>query len=372
MSIPKRLQEIDRALIQLLSERIAYLATSEPPSMQEQLSSYQSLLLQAGLPESVWSSLITNCMAALAHAPSLHPQTHARNVTVVGGSGAMGRFFVERLAASGHHVRILEAGDWGRADVLLGNADLVLLCVPLHATISIIKKVCQYIAPTATLADIASTKTAIVQAMLEHHAGPVVGLHPMFGPGVKSFLAQKVVVCPGRKSHAFQWLLNLIEGEGGDLVHCTPEEHDRMMVVVQAIRHFSSFSLGVFLAEEGISIERSLDFASPLYRTEINMVSRLFSQDGSLYMDIMLASEERGEAIGRLAKTCDRLSQLLAQGDREALINEFQTAREAFREDAPRSLKESNHMINNLSTFLRANEVETGKLSMALDLSHAA
>jgi prephenate dehydrogenase/chorismate mutase/prephenate dehydrogenase len=192
--------------------------------------------------------------------------------------------------------------------------------------------------------------------MMDSHPGPVVGLHPMFGPGGKSFLGQKVVVCPGRKPAAYQWLLHLIEADGGNLIHSTPEEHDRMMVAVQAIRFFSNFTLGTFLAEEGIDIERSLTFASPLYRLEINTVSRLLVQDAALYIDILLASEERCEAIERLVNVYDRLAKLLAQGDRAALIAEFEAAREAFSSQATRALEESNHVINHLSTFLAANE----------------
>lgn len=259
------------------------------------------------------------------------PLDQGRTITVVGGRGAMGRFFVERLSAAGHSVQILEQDDWLQAETLLGKADLVLLCVPLQATSAVIQKVAPYLAPTTILADIASVKVPFVQTMLEHHPGPVVGLHPMFGPGTLSFLSQTVVVCPGRHSETLQWLFDLIEAEGGKLITCTPEEHDRMMIVVQAIRHFSTFSLGVFLAEEGVDIERSLDFATPLYRSAINSVSRLFAQDDFLSLELMLASQDRGEAIQRLVNTCDRLSKLLHEGNREALRTEFETARQSFQ-----------------------------------------
>ena len=230
--------------------------------------------------------------------------------------------------------------------------------VPLKATAAVIRRVAPYLAPTAILADIASTKVSIVQTMMESHVGPVVGLHPMFGPGPDSFLGQKVVICPGRDPEVSQWLLVFIEADGGKLITCTPDEHDRMMVVVQAIRFFANFTLGAFLAEEGIDITRSLEFASPLYRIEINTVSRLLAQSAALYIDILLASEERCEAIGRLVKTSDRLAKLLANGDRAALINEFEMAYKAFEQEAPRAPEESNHVINHLSTFLAASAIK--------------
>ncbi|MBW4541847.1 MAG: bifunctional chorismate mutase/prephenate dehydrogenase [Myxacorys chilensis ATA2-1-KO14] len=369
MAIPEQLQQIDQSLITLLRERISTLAALGVPSMQEQLSNYKSLLMQMGVSECAWSSIIISSMAALASTPSLPYEVEPRNITVIGGRGVMGRFFTDRLVAAGHCVRILEYDGWEQADSLLGNADLVLICVPFKGTLAVIQKVAQHVAPTTILADIASTKVPTVETMLDSHPGPVVGLHPMFGPGVKSFLSQKVVVCPGREPNAFQWFLDLMEAEGGKLITCTAEEHDRMMVAVQAIRHFATFSLGVFLAEEGISIGQSLDFASPIYRTEINLINRLFAQDASLYIDIMLASPDRCEAITRLTKTSDRLANLLAQENRAALMAEFEVARETYRDDANRALQESNHIINTVSNFLAANDVETMHSSSALAFS---
>ncbi|MBW4579357.1 MAG: bifunctional chorismate mutase/prephenate dehydrogenase [Tildeniella nuda ZEHNDER 1965/U140] len=358
MNTPEKLQQLDQTLIKLLGDRLSLLATLETTPRQKQLVSYQPQLAQAGVPDHIWSSIVTSCMAALAKASSLHPVIEPRRITVVGGCGLMGRFFVDRLSAAGHHVSVLEYDGWDDADGLLGNADLVLLCVPLKATVAVIRKVAPYLAPTTTLADIASTKVTVVQTMMECHTGPVLGLHPMFGPGASSFLGQKVVICPGRNPSASQWLLDLMEADGGKLISSTPEEHDRMMVAVQAIRFFANLTLGAFLAEEGIDIERSLEFASPLYRIEINTVSRLLAQSAALYIDILLASDERCEAIQRLVETSDRLAKLLAQGDRAALIAEFETAHRAFGQEAPRALEESNHVINQLSTLLAANECE--------------
>jgi prephenate dehydrogenase len=358
MAIVDALAQIDQHLIQLLGKRLSLLNAAGTPPMQEQLAGPRSHLAQAQVPESIWSAVVIGCMAALANdTPAASNATEPRRITVVGGEGAMGRFFTKQLSLAGHHTTVLEANDWDNAEVLLGHADLVLLCVPLKRTVDIIRKVSPYLSPSTVLADIASTKTTSLQAMMDCHAGPVVGLHPMFGPGVESFLKQKVVVCPGRHATAAQWFLDWIETEGGQLISCTPEEHDRLMVVVQAIRHFSTFSLGVFLAEEGVAIDRSLEFASPLYRNEINAVSRLFAQDGELYIDIMLASEERCAAIQRLVKTSDRLATRLAQRERTSLMAEFETAREAFQGEAKRALKESNYLINSLSTFLAASQL---------------
>ena len=366
-----KLEKIDHNLIGLLRERISVLAESEIPSVEEQLDNSRSLLEQAGIPEAVWKNLIAGCVAALKTASMSPSHVKPHSVTVIGGGGMMGRFFTSRLRAAGHKVNILESNDWGNAEKLLFEAELVLVCVPLGSTVAVIEKAARYLGPTTALVDIASIKTPIVQAMLEHHVGPVMGLHPMFGSGIKTFLAQKVVVCPGRGNEVFQWFLDFIKQDGGQLITCTPEEHDRMMIAIQAIRHFSTFSLGVFLAEEKLDISRSLEFASPIYRLESNIVSRLFAQDESLYIDIILASEERTQAIARLVETYSRLAKLVAHKDRSALMQEFASARKAFQQDCDRALEESNHIINTLSTLLAAREVKANPLPAKLILTEA-
>lgn len=359
--MPQTIRQIDQDLIQLLGKRIAALAESTPADLDlEELPNLNLLLKQAGVPEFVWQNIIISCTAALATKSSSLTNVRPRRVTVIGGDGMMGRFFTQRLSAAGHYVSILEHNGWQQAGQLLAGADLVLVCVPIECTLEVIRRAANYLAPTTALADITSIKTPVVKAMLAHHRGPVIGLHPMFGPGVKSFLSQTVVVCPGRKDEQFQWFLDLIASEGGKLIVSAPEEHDQMMVVIQAIRHFATLSLGVFLSEEKIDLHRSLDFSSPIYRQEIGIVSRLFAQSAPLVVDIMLATPERREAIARLGNTYSRLAQFAIQGDRESLILEFKAAHSFFAGEIASHLKESTHIINALTTLLAASEVERG------------
>ncbi|MBD2252632.1 bifunctional chorismate mutase/prephenate dehydrogenase [Nostoc parmelioides] len=257
-------------------------------------------------------------------------QIKFRRITIIGGRGRMGKLFAEQLAAIGHQVNALGQQDWDDAEQLLSQAELVIISVPIEYTVDVIKRAAKYLTPSTALCDITSIKIQPTQAMLTHHNGAVMGLHPMFGPSVSSFSEQKVVVCPGRNDDEFQWLLDLIENQGGELITSTPEEHDEMMVFIQATQHFYRFSLGVFFAQANVDIERSLLMSSPSYRQEIEIIKRLFRQNPSLCVDIMLATEERCQAINDLADTYGRLAKLVVNKDREALIKEFEKNKVIF------------------------------------------
>lgn len=277
-----------------------------------------------------------------------------RRVTIVGGRGLMGSFFASKLSEAGHQVTILGHSDWDKAKELLTGKDLVLICVPIEYTTEVIQKTIKYLSPDTALADITSIKTPVLKTMLEYHPTAVMGLHPMFGK-VQSFLSQKVVICPGRRDEEFQWLLELIKADGGELIYSTAEEHDRMMVAVQAVRQFTTLSLGVFLAEQELDTSRSLDFASPPYRLQLGMISRLLTQSAPMVIDIMLATPESRQAIEQLADTYCRLAQLVREGRREELIAEFGAIQAYLAPQLDPCLSESSHVISALSNFLAAN-----------------
>ncbi|MDY7023665.1 MAG: prephenate dehydrogenase/arogenate dehydrogenase family protein, partial [Cyanobacteriota bacterium] len=214
---PSKLEDIDRQLVKLLGERIAAMADFE--NAENRSGAIATELADAGVPEFLWRNLLINATAAANMTQSsssklpedTDPETVSKQVTLIGGNGKMGQLFAKQLSLAGHQVQIMGRDDWGNAEMLLGDADLVMVCVPTEQAISVIEKAAPYLRETTALTDLISIKTPILEAMLDHHHGPVMGLHPMFGPGINSFLSQNIVVCPGRMDSAFQWFLSLIE-----------------------------------------------------------------------------------------------------------------------------------------------------------------
>jgi prephenate dehydrogenase len=349
--MPNNLKEIDQALISLLAQRINILRSTRadsPPNPVEM----NHQLVQNRVPSFVWNSLVTLCTAAskIAIAPS---HSSSKRVVLVGGGGQMGSFLGHELAIAGHRVSNL-GRDWQNAERLVHEADLILICVPISQVLSVVQKIAPMLSPATALADITGVKTPVVEAMLKHYAGPVLGLHPMFGPGVGSLLSQNVVVCPGRRSEAFRWFLEFLQHRGARLTHCTPQEHDQMMVTVQAIRLFLTFGLGVFLAEAEVDLDRSLQITSPPYRLQLNLVNRLFAQDAALPIEMMTSLEERRQAIGQFANTISRLAHLVEQKDQEGLQQLFESTCRSFQGQMPRALAESNYLVESLSVLLAA------------------
>jgi len=184
--------------------------------------------------------------------------------------------------------------------------------------------------------------------MLAAHPGPVVGLHPLFGPSTTTMDKQVVITSPGRQAPQCQWLLDQFTDWGAIVVQADPTEHDNAMAVIQALRHFATFSFGKFLFERRIALDDTLEFSSPIYRLELGMVGRLFAQDPTLYSEIIKASPERRQLLREyIASLQDSLS-LIETGDKEAFETLFREIATWFDPFSRQALRETTYLIDKL------------------------
>jgi len=266
------------------------------------------------------------------------------NIVVIGGRGQLGRLFVQMFRLSGYQVDVIGKEDWQQAPELFASAGLVLVSVPINLTEQIIARL-DCLPENCILADITSIKAAPLAKMLAVHKGPVVGLHPMFGPDVPSLAKQVIVYADGRGSEQYQWLLQQMAIWGARLHQVEAESHDKAMTLIQSLRHFTSFAYGVHLAQEEADLELLLDLSSPIYRLELAMVGRLFAQSPHLYADIIMASEQSKAMIKRYHHNFGELLKLLENEDKAGFIKAFERVSEWFGDYSEEFLKESRGLL---------------------------
>jgi chorismate mutase/prephenate dehydrogenase len=269
-------------------------------------------------------------------------------VLLVGGRGSMGQYLHRWFEASKYQVRILDCNDWSRVKTLCHGIDLALICVPIEVTEDVILKVGPYLPADCILADITSVKGPPLKAMLETHKGPVLGLHPLFGPTTSSLDKQLVVAISGRNQSACRWLIDQFSVWGSVVVESTAQEHDELMGIVQTLRHFATFAFGQFLCRKRINLQRTLEFSSPIYRLELGMVGRLFTQDPSLYAEIIFASPDRRELLKDYLASINENLDMIEHGDRERFCIEFRKIAAWFGPFSEQAMQESTYLIDKL------------------------
>ena len=360
----EQIDRLDRQLVGLLAQRRRVveqivqvkqqqdLPTFHPAREEDLISARRAQAAQAGLDpdyvEDLFRTVLRHSRVGQLRTLGRRGARPGAQVLIVGGRGSMGRFLAGWFTQSDYEVRVLDRVDWPQVGPLTAGLDLCLLAVPIGVTPAVAAQVGPRLPAGCILADITSLKGEPLKAMLSGYGGPVVGLHPLFGPATTTMDQQVVVVTPGRQREACQWLLDQLALWGNVLVETSADEHDEVMGIVQALRHFATFAFGQFLHARRVPILRALELSSPIYRLELAMVGRLFAQDPSLYAEIVFATPERLALLKDYIQSLQRNLGLVERGDKAEFAARFRQVAEWFGPFSEQALRESTFLVEKL------------------------
>jgi len=249
-------------------------------------------------------------------------------VGVIGGTGGMGRWFADLLQKEGYPVHV-----WGRKSDMDIN-DLAALCnviviaVPIFATAAMIERVGPLVPEGSLLMDLTSLKKEPVKLMMANSRADVIGCHPLFGPGVDDPTGENVILCSARGRKWLGWLKNILEKNGLVVMEKTPEEHDKMMAIVQVLNHLNTISLGFALTGTGVSLEEISKYATPIFQTKLGIVKKVFTESPGLYADIIAKNPDTDKILKLYEKTLADIRQLIKSGDAARLKDALMQAAE--------------------------------------------
>lgn len=252
-------------------------------------------------------------------------------IGIVGSGGAYGRwlarFFRERMGLEvlGHDPADPESAD---PEALLQRAGVLLFSVPIRDAADIIDdwRVRSAGREAGRLwLDVTSIKQGPVAAMLRSRA-EVAGLHPMAAPPKAPTLKGRVmVVCEARLGRWRGWLEGLLEALAAECVRVEPEQHDRMMALVQAQVHALHLAQAGAIGALAGGVPAVLPFRSVSFELDAATAARMLSLNPAIYEDIQFGNPHVPEALAAVRDRLDRLHALVTAGDG--------TARRAFREE---------------------------------------
>jgi chorismate mutase/prephenate dehydrogenase len=271
-----------------------------------------------------------------------------KTIAVIGGRGAMGACMARLFADLGHAVMIADLDTDLSPEQAAGEADVVVISVPIDATVELVKRIGPRVRPDALLMDVTSVKRAPVEAMLASTKASVVGTHPLFGPSVHSLQGQRVALTPARGDAWSTWLTRMLEARGLTVVQTTPEEHDRAMAVVQVLTHFSTEVAGATMAKLGVPLDATLPFTSPVYLMELLMTARHFAQSPDLYASIQMSNPETARVTETFVRAAEELRDNVDRRDHDAFARVFDHVHDYFGEFTERALEQSSFLIDRL------------------------
>ena len=267
---------------------------------------------------------------------------HAPLIGIVGSAGAYGRwlqqFFRNRMALEviGHDPADPSSID--EAD-LVRRADVLVFSAPIRATVLLIERYTALSGGSEAgklWLDVTSIKAAPVAAMLRSRAD-VVGLHPMTAPPKAPTLKGRVmVVCEARLDRWRPWLDGLLAALEAECVEASPEQHDRVMALVQAMVHATHLAQAGVLRGQATAVgdlAAVMPFRSASFEMDAAVIARILSLNPAIYEDIQFGNPHAGEVLNALAAQITRMASLVDEGG--------DAARAAFRDEFLRDNREA-------------------------------
>jgi len=275
-------------------------------------------------------------------------------IGIIGGSGNMGRWFEDFFKEAGHSVLIAGRKTALTYAQLARQSDVVVLSVPVSAVESVCREIGPILGPSQLLMDICSLKESVLKTMLAIPSAQVVGTHPLFGPATENLQGQNIIICPGRGTDRLKWLEDVFQAGGAVLTRMDPIEHDRSMAVVQGLTHFLTITLGRTLQKLNLKPQDALKVSTPVFRTQLDLVGRLFAQDLELYQDLIRNNPHVEATLRTFLSSLNESRRELIDSDSETAGSDFMgEIHSFFKNYCEQGLVESNRFLTTLYSGLK-------------------
>lgn len=219
-----------------------------------------------------------------------------------------------------------------------GQADCILLALPVGETEAVLRQLAPHLKPGVIITDAGSTKLNVVdaaRAALGTRIADFVPGHPIAGseqsgPGAARadlFQGKKVVLTPlaETRTDALETVRALWQATGAQVETLDPAQHDRVFAAVSHLPHLAAFALVDELAQRADG-DIYFHFAASGFRD----FTRIAGSSPEMWRDIALANKDAllAELDAYLA-ALQTLREAVSTEDAATLLNMFSRARTA-------------------------------------------
>lgn len=213
----------------------------------------------------------------------------------------------------------------------IANADLVILSIPVDASVKLLPTILDIIPETGLVIDVGSTKEAICKAVENHPKRKhFLAMHPIAGTefsGPKAaiydlFQNKTNIICEEEKTDEKlkSKVLDFFTAIGMKLRRMNAESHDKHIAYVSHLSHISSFMLGKTVIEKEKNERDIFDMAGSGFASTV----RLAKSSPEMWSPIFRQNKENViESLEEYITNLTHFRDMMKKDDFEAIYNEM-------------------------------------------------
>lgn len=211
------------------------------------------------------------------------------------------------------------------------NADLVIIAIPVDATVTLLPMVLDKIPDSGLVIDAGSTKEAICKVVENHpKRRNFLAMHPIAGTEHSGpsaaisglFKGKTNIVCEVEKTtfKLQEKALNLMTGIGMRIRYMNPVAHDKHIAYVSHLSHISSFMLGKTVIDKEQNERDIFDMAGSGFASTV----RLAKSSPEMWTPIFKQNKDNViETLEEYINNLTHFKELMKQEDFNAIFNEM-------------------------------------------------
>lgn len=260
---------------------------------------------------------------------------------VIGGTGKMGRWFVEFLTSQGYAVTVADpakrpdgpatdnyayVADWRDSPL---DHDLIVVATPLKIANVVLQDLAAR-KPRGTVFDIGSLKTPLRQGIsaLQSAGCRVTSVHPMFGPDTELLSGRHVIFIDVGCKEAIDEAQGLFASTMAERVVMTLDDHDRLIAYVLGLSHALNIAFFTALAGSGEAAPRLAQLSSTTYDAQVDVATKVAGDNPELYFEIQNLNDYGKESLQALRDAVEQVWQSVATGDSAQFVGMMRRGRE--------------------------------------------
>ncbi|KAA5826322.1 prephenate dehydrogenase [Algibacter amylolyticus] len=214
----------------------------------------------------------------------------------------------------------------------LGNADLVIVSIPVDATVKLLPTILDKISDTGLVVDAGSTKEAICKVVENHpkrrnflamhpiagteHSGPTAAIEGLF-------IGKTNIVCEVEKTtfKLQEKALKLFTDIGMRIRYMNPKDHDKHIAYVSHLSHISSFMLGKTVIDKERNERDIFDMAGSGFASTV----RLAKSSPEMWTPIFNQNKDNVvETLEEYINNLTHFKELMKSDNFDEIFNEMQ------------------------------------------------